>query len=159
MLRCVNQFASICVLWKSLKLETCFWNPACHSSLHAYFIITKLCFLNGEILLVSKSWVGFPDCTLVKNPAANARNMGFIPGWEDPLENGMATHSSILAWKVLRTGGGLSIKLSSISNLKVVSSSGNLSAISCLHRSYVINFIPHTCKETKTIPILQHSLN
>ena len=21
-------------------------------------------------------------------------------GWEDPLENGMATHSSILAWKI-----------------------------------------------------------
>ena len=23
-------------------------------------------------------------------------------GWEDPLEKGMATHSSILAWKVAR---------------------------------------------------------
>ena len=22
------------------------------------------------------------------------------PGWEDPLEEGMATHSSILAWKI-----------------------------------------------------------
>ena len=21
-------------------------------------------------------------------------------GWEDPLENGMATHSSVLAWKI-----------------------------------------------------------
>ena len=24
-------------------------------------------------------------------------------GWEDPLEKGMATHSSILAWKIPRT--------------------------------------------------------
>ena len=24
-------------------------------------------------------------------------------GWENPLEKGMATHSSILAWKVPRT--------------------------------------------------------
>jgi len=24
-------------------------------------------------------------------------------GWEDPLEEGMATHSSILAWKISRT--------------------------------------------------------
>ena len=24
-------------------------------------------------------------------------------GWEDPLEEEMATHSSILAWKILRT--------------------------------------------------------
>ena len=25
------------------------------------------------------------------------------PGWEDPLEKEMATHSSILAWKIPRT--------------------------------------------------------
>ena len=24
-------------------------------------------------------------------------------GWEDPLDKGMATHSSILAWKISRT--------------------------------------------------------
>ena len=37
------------------------------------------------------------------NPPANAggdpRDEGLIPGWEDPLEKEMATHSSILAWK------------------------------------------------------------
>ena len=26
-------------------------------------------------------------------------------GWEDPLEEGMATHSSILAWRILRDRG------------------------------------------------------
>ena len=26
-------------------------------------------------------------------------------GWEDPLEEGMATHSSILAWKILMNRG------------------------------------------------------
>ena len=26
-------------------------------------------------------------------------------GWEDPLEKRMATHSSILAWRILPTGG------------------------------------------------------
>ena len=26
--------------------------------------------------------------------------MGSIPGWENPLEEEMATHSSILAWKI-----------------------------------------------------------
>ena len=27
--------------------------------------------------------------------------MGFSPqGWEDPLEEGVATHSSILAWRI-----------------------------------------------------------
>ena len=36
---------------------------------------------------------------LVKNSPANAgdlRDVGLIPGLEDPLEEGMATHSSIL---------------------------------------------------------------
>ena len=31
---------------------------------------------------------------------ANAGDMGSIPGWEDPLEEEMAIHSSILAWRI-----------------------------------------------------------
>ena len=27
-------------------------------------------------------------------------DVGLIPGWKDPLEKEMATHSSILAWKI-----------------------------------------------------------
>jgi len=34
---------------------------------------------------------------VVKNPAANAGDVRFNPGSRDPLEEGMATHSSILA--------------------------------------------------------------
>ena len=26
-------------------------------------------------------------------------------GWEDPLEDGMATHASILAWRIAMNGG------------------------------------------------------
>ena len=40
---------------------------------------------------------------MVKNLPANAgdiRDMDSIPGSEDPLEEGMATHSSILAWRI-----------------------------------------------------------
>ena len=33
------------------------------------------------------------------------RRSGFDPGWEDPLEEGMATHSSILAWKIPMDSG------------------------------------------------------
>ena len=41
--------------------------------------------------------------------AADVRDTGSIPGREDPLEEGMATHSRILAWKILWTEepGGL----------------------------------------------------
>ena len=38
---------------------------------------------------------------MVKNPPANAGDMrpGLDP-WEDPLEKGMATHSSNLTWRI-----------------------------------------------------------
>ena len=49
---------------------------------------------------------------MIKDPPANAgdvRDLGSIPGWEDPLEEGMATHSSVLAWRIPLTKepGGL----------------------------------------------------
>ena len=40
---------------------------------------------------------------VVKNPPATAgdiREEGSIPGWEDPLEKGTTTQSSILAWRI-----------------------------------------------------------
>ena len=32
--------------------------------------------------------------------AGDLRDVGSIPGWEDPLEEGMETHRSILAWRI-----------------------------------------------------------
>ena len=37
---------------------------------------------------------------LVKNVPAMWENWVQSLGWEDPLEEGMATHSSILAWRI-----------------------------------------------------------
>ena len=40
---------------------------------------------------------------VVKNPPANAgdiRDVGLSPGREDPLEEGMEIHSSLLAWRI-----------------------------------------------------------
>ena len=34
-----------------------------------------------------------------KESACNAEDPGLFPGWEDPLEKGMATLFSILAWR------------------------------------------------------------
>ena len=36
--------------------------------------------------------------------AGDLRGMGVIPGQEDPLRKEVATHSSILAWKIPWTG-------------------------------------------------------
>ena len=45
----------------------------------------------------------------VKNPPAMKETWVQSLGWEDPLEKGMAVHSSILAWRIPRTEdpGGL----------------------------------------------------
>ena len=39
----------------------------------------------------------------VKNLPANSGDAGSSLGWEDPLEEETATHSSILAWRILWT--------------------------------------------------------
>ena len=64
--------------------------------------------------------LGVPGGISVKEPAANAgniRDVGLIPRWEDPLEEGMGNHSSILAWRIPWTEepGGLQ----SIGSLRV----------------------------------------
>ena len=41
---------------------------------------------------------------LVKNPTTMRETWVRSLGWEDPLEEGKATHSSILAWRILWTG-------------------------------------------------------
>ena len=40
---------------------------------------------------------------MIKNPSAMQEIQFQSSGWEDPLEKGMATHSSILLWKIPRT--------------------------------------------------------
>ena len=37
---------------------------------------------------------------IVKNPPAMQETWVSSLGWEDPLEEGMATHSGILAWRI-----------------------------------------------------------
>ena len=46
---------------------------------------------------------------IVKNPPAMWETWVRSLGWEDPLEKGTATHSSILAWRIPQTeeSGGL----------------------------------------------------
>ena len=51
----------------------------------------------------------FPGGSAVKDPPANAGDLGQFLGQEDPLEKKMPTHCSILAWKITETEepGGL----------------------------------------------------
>ena len=57
-------------------------------------------------LALKKRWeVSFPGSSDGKASAYNAGDPGSIPDQEDPLEKGMATHSSILAWRIPWTEG------------------------------------------------------
>ena len=47
---------------------------------------------------------GFPGGSLIKILPANAGDVGSILGQDDPLEEEMATHPSILAWRIPWTG-------------------------------------------------------
>ena len=38
-------------------------------------------------------FLGFPGGSAGKEPTCNAGDLGWMPGWEDPLEKGTATHS------------------------------------------------------------------
>ena len=44
--------------------------------------------------------MSFPGGSEVKNPPANAGDMGLIPGLGRSMEKEMATHTSILAWEI-----------------------------------------------------------
>ena len=58
------------------------------------------------IIMTSESWKkpslfkGFPGGSDGKESACSAGDLGLIPGLEDPLEKGMATCSSTLAWRI-----------------------------------------------------------
>ena len=50
--------------------------------------------------LLNRVWASLVAQT---NKESACKDLGSIPlGWEDPLEKEMATHSSILAWEILR---------------------------------------------------------
>ena len=56
----------------------------------ASFTISKLLYMNNTSLVAQ----------MVKNLPAMWKTQVWSLGWEDPLEKGMATYSSILAWKI-----------------------------------------------------------
>ena len=82
---------------------------------------------------------------MVKNPPANAgdvRDVGLVPGSEDPLEREITTFSSILAWRIPWTeesGGLQSMESQSQTCLKQLSMStceSNIQPGSCCYKCF-----------------------
>ena len=72
-----------------------FWHQGLVSWKSVFFKIILFIFIFG---CVGSSLE--PTVTqMVKNPSAKQTWVRSL-GWEDPLEKGMATHSTILAWKI-----------------------------------------------------------
>ena len=66
--------------------------------------------LNNRFSLVicfkqSGVYMGFPRDSVVKNPSAMQEMQILFLGRENPLKEGMATYSNILAWKIRWTEG------------------------------------------------------
>ena len=54
---------------------------------------------SSKILWHPTTILGFPCGSAGKESTCNAGDLG----WQDPLEKGKATHSSVLAWRIPRT--------------------------------------------------------
>ena len=55
----------------------------------------------GEgIQLTTPVFLGFPSGSDGKESTCYVGDLGLIPGWEDPTEEDMVTHSSLLAWRI-----------------------------------------------------------
>ena len=62
---------------------------------------TRECYMVLVLLLIKSNTVmGFPGGSNSKESVCNVETWVQSLGWEDPLEEEMAIHSSILAWRI-----------------------------------------------------------
>ena len=66
-------------------------------------MINKTRLLEFSVLKIIQS---FPGGSEGKESACNVETWVQFLGWEDPLEKGMTTHCSILAWRIPMDRGG-----------------------------------------------------
>ena len=94
---------AVSILWagcraagEGLSLERSSYRRQTRSGSQLLFVF---CFLKLTFQLC-----GFPRDTSGREPTCQCRgwlrDSGSIPGWEDPLEEGMAAHSSVLAQRI-----------------------------------------------------------
>ena len=68
------------------------------------FKVLSLAFCSQHPMIFTLLWVSLLAQT-VKNLPAMQETWVWSLGWEDPLEEGMATHSNILAWRIPKVRG------------------------------------------------------
>ena len=73
-------------------------SPTLFSHLKIYLTVI-ISILTGLALICRLLWASLVAQTVKNLPATWVTWVQFL-GWEDPLEKGVATHSSILAWRI-----------------------------------------------------------
>ena len=73
-------------------------SPTLFSCLKIYLTVI-ISILTGLALICRLLWASLVAQTVKNLPATWVTWVRFL-GWEDPLEKGVATHSSILAWRI-----------------------------------------------------------
>ena len=117
-----------CYYFKTYRDLTCTWDEDHYSSFFVLSIQSSpnlvistntfilVTFSGSEFRKGSAGWSlcgvphwwtpgGFPGGSDGKKSTCHVRDMVWSLGWDDPLEEGMATHSSILAWRIPWTEG------------------------------------------------------
>ena len=95
----------------------------------AYHMAPEICQGVPKIFLIksAKSWLwASPVAQTIKKPPAMWETWVWSLGWEDPLEEGVATHSSVLAWRIAWTKVGYSPRGHKESDLTEQLSTANL---------------------------------
>ena len=111
-----NEFSHGSRAWKS-EIKVAGWLGSAESALLGFlpshgregekkatlshlFLLGHYTHHEGPTLMISsKPNCGLPRWLSGKEWACSAGDVGLIPGWGRSLEKGMATHSSILAWR------------------------------------------------------------
>ena len=92
--------------WSTMRTKS--W-----ASMKAQLVKNPLTMQGTPIWRSAGEGIGYPlQCSwaslvaqLVKNPPAKQETWVWSLGWEDPLEAGMETHSSILTWRIPTDSG------------------------------------------------------
>ena len=72
-------------------------------SIQDFIVIPSVPGYSFKNLKIPPCLISFPGGSVVKNPSEMQESWVRAVGWEDPLEKGMATQSSILAWEITWT--------------------------------------------------------
>ena len=74
-------------------------------SIQDFIVIPSVPGYSFKNLKIPPCLISFPGGSVVKNPSEMQESWVRAVGWEDPLEKGLATHSSMLTWRIPMDGG------------------------------------------------------